>query len=329
MPIVSVVIPNYNHALFLKQRINSVLEQSFVNFEVIILDDCSTDNSKELIEKYRGHPRISHIAYNVINSGSTFKQWKKGIELAKGKYIWFAESDDHADPQFLERMIPLFDSGMNIGLVFCNSHIIDTNGKIIDNTNNWGQVYVSEQANERKTYFNGYKFCTDHLLLLSRIPNASAVLFTKELVTKNLNWIDERLINSGDWKLWIHISLHSNIVWLNEELNYFRKHANNVTNTVSLLKHEALYILKEVLHQKININKYRLFESIFFWSFNTTAWSQDTKYNLLNLGHYFDNNISASSLYYYFIFLLKRFILYLKIKLRVKRRSTTIALENL
>lgn len=73
-PLISVIIPNYNHALFLKQRIDTVLNQTFQDFEVIILDDCSTDSSREIIEQYRGHSKISNIIFNDKNSGGVFKQ---------------------------------------------------------------------------------------------------------------------------------------------------------------------------------------------------------------------------------------------------------------
>ncbi len=69
MPTVSVIVPNYNHASFLKQRINSILEQTYQDFELILLDDCSTDNSREILEQYRSNPHVSHIAHNEINSG--------------------------------------------------------------------------------------------------------------------------------------------------------------------------------------------------------------------------------------------------------------------
>ena len=88
---VSVIIPNYNHAKYLNQRIDSVLNQTYQNFEVIILDDCSPDNSKQVIEAYRGHPKISTIVYNEQNSGTTFKQWDKGLQLAKGEWVWIAD----------------------------------------------------------------------------------------------------------------------------------------------------------------------------------------------------------------------------------------------
>ena len=95
MPLVTVIIPNYNHAKYLRQRIDTVLNQTYTSFEVIILDDCSTDNSKDIILSYKDNPHISNIVLNSENSGSTFKQWNKGFELAKGDYIWIAESDDY------------------------------------------------------------------------------------------------------------------------------------------------------------------------------------------------------------------------------------------
>ena len=98
----SVIIPNYNHADYLPKRIDSVLQQTYTNFEIIIIDDCSTDGSHLVIETYRGSAKISHIIYNDSNSGSAFLHWKKGIGLAKYDWIWVAESDDFADPAFLQ-----------------------------------------------------------------------------------------------------------------------------------------------------------------------------------------------------------------------------------
>ena len=96
-PLVSVIVPNYCHSMYLDERILSILNQTYNNFELIILDDCSPDNgaSKSVIEKYRDNSHISQIIFNEKNSGSTFKQWEKGINLAKGEFIWIAESDDY------------------------------------------------------------------------------------------------------------------------------------------------------------------------------------------------------------------------------------------
>ena len=87
MPKVSVIIPNYNHAPYLKERLDSVFNQSFQGFEVILLDDSSTDNSIEVLNIYTSNPKVSHFIINKKNSGSPFKQWEKGIELATGDYL--------------------------------------------------------------------------------------------------------------------------------------------------------------------------------------------------------------------------------------------------
>jgi glycosyltransferase involved in cell wall biosynthesis len=77
MPKVSVIIPNYNHARYLRGRIESVLRQTYRDFEVILLDDCSTDDSRSILGEYVKDPRV-RIDFNEVNSGSTFKQWNKG-----------------------------------------------------------------------------------------------------------------------------------------------------------------------------------------------------------------------------------------------------------
>ena len=121
--LVSVIIPNYCHSKYLDERINSVLSQSYQNFEIIILDDCSPDGgaSRRVIEKYRSNPHVSHILYNDENSGSTFVQWNKGFSLAKGDYIWIAESDDSCDDRLLEALVALLDKSASISVAFCKS----------------------------------------------------------------------------------------------------------------------------------------------------------------------------------------------------------------
>ncbi len=87
MFLVSVVIPNYNHSAFLKKRIDSVLNQTYQNIELILLDDCSADTSRDVIEAFKDHPKVSHIVYNEVNTGNTFTQWVKEIELEIGKWV--------------------------------------------------------------------------------------------------------------------------------------------------------------------------------------------------------------------------------------------------
>lgn len=134
---VSVIIPNYNHASFLQQRIDTVLAQTYSDFEVILLDDCSTDDSRQVIEQYRHHPKVSGIIYNETNSGNTFQQWEKGIALAKGEWIWIAESDDYADPGFLATLIHNAAKGEAIVLSYCQSNEVDENNIIPGTMSSW------------------------------------------------------------------------------------------------------------------------------------------------------------------------------------------------
>lgn len=105
MPLVSVIIPNYNYARYLDARIESVLNQTFTDFELILLDDVSTDDSLKVFDQYKDNPHVSCLVVNETNSGSPFKQWMKGILLAQGKYIWIAEADDLAESDFLEKLL--------------------------------------------------------------------------------------------------------------------------------------------------------------------------------------------------------------------------------
>ena len=221
---VSIIVPNYNHESFLTERIESILDQSYQNFEVIILDDCSTDNSKNIIEKYRDHPKVSHIVYNDQNSGSTFKQWEKGILLAKGEFIWIAESDDVAHPDFLTSLMQVFTPECN--LVFCRSRIIDENGielKLI------GDGYVPAFPNDIKEI--GRVFANEFMQKANNIPNASAVIFRRDYIDFSIFEKSNKTRLLGDWIFWLHLlSRNGRIYYLSRVMNDFRFHSSTVRN---------------------------------------------------------------------------------------------------
>src|SRR5262245_42246739 len=130
MPKVTVVIPNYNYARYLPRRIESVLGQTFGDFEVLLLDDASIDESREVIARYAGDPRVRTI-FNDRNSGSTFKQWNRGFREARGEYIWIAESDDYADLSLLAKLVDRLDGHPSVGLAYCQSWVVDTDDMIV------------------------------------------------------------------------------------------------------------------------------------------------------------------------------------------------------
>lgn len=218
---VSVIIPNYNHERYLQHRIDSVLNQTYQDFELIILDDKSKDNSVTIIESYRSNPKVSHIVYNEVNSGTTFKQWKKGIELAKGDYIWIAESDDYADVTFLEKTMSLIENNNSV-LCFSQSYIIDEHDTIKREKE---EVLKSDSCNVDS-------FLSDLLLYGNVVYNASMVVFRKDAIDKTI-WDElSRLRYCGDWLFWAHLAINGTgtVSEVKEHLNYFRNHSANVSN---------------------------------------------------------------------------------------------------
>jgi glycosyltransferase involved in cell wall biosynthesis len=232
MPVVSVIIPNYNHAGYLNQRIESVLAQTFQDFELIILDDCSTDNSQEIIEQYRHHPKLQSIVYNTANSGSTFRQWAKGIELCRGAYVWIAESDDWCEPAFLETVLNGMMKADPCVIGYCQSYCIEK-----ENVIRWQSAH--SRLNE---VIDGQDFITQKMLTSTAVFNASMAVWKREVYSLVTNeYTNYRYC--GDWLFWIELSRHGSVYISGKLLNYFRKHDQDVTSKATLRGGQIIEII--------------------------------------------------------------------------------------
>ncbi len=217
--LVSIIVPNYNHSNFLKQRLHSIYNQTYQNIEVILLDDASTDNSLNILKSYQNHEKTAHLIINNTNGGNPFKQWQKGIKLAKGDLIWIAESDDFSSLDFLNKVVQPFFEDKKIGLSYCQSIIIDENNNELYNNINWTNDL--EEKRWSTDYINdGKNECITYLLYKNTIPNASATVFKKSLIS---SYPTEFKI-LGDWYFWISILLETKISFCAQPLNFFRKH---------------------------------------------------------------------------------------------------------
>ncbi len=176
-PTVSVIVPNYNHARFLPKRIESIFGQSFQNFELILLDDCSTDDSRSILCRYASDPRV-RVEFNEVNSGSSFKQWNKGVSLARGEYVWIAESDDYADRQLLETLVTTLGADPTVMLAYCRSWRVTED----DQKNGFGDWYLDYLDPQRWTanfVTDGVEECQNYFVYSNPVPNASAVVFRR------------------------------------------------------------------------------------------------------------------------------------------------------
>jgi hypothetical protein len=220
-----VVVPNYNHARYLRKRIDSVLGQTYQDFEVILLDDCSTDNSREILALYAGDRRVT-VEFNAENSGSVFKQWNKGVQMARGRYIWIAESDDYADIGLLARMVPILDEQPEVTFAYCRSWRIaedDRRNGFADaefdrlDSKHWTADFIADGIEELRHFFT----------LSDPISNTSAVIFRKS-VYEAIGGADEQFRMCGDYKVWAAMALKGKIAYVAEPLNFYRSHSENV-----------------------------------------------------------------------------------------------------
>jgi glycosyltransferase involved in cell wall biosynthesis len=241
MPKVSVIVPNYNHAQFLPQRIDTILCQTLQDFEVILLDDCSTDQSRSILSQYAGDPRIQ-IEFNDVNSGSTFRQWNKGVRLARGKYVWIAESDDYSDPRFLERLVPILEAEPDVVFVYCRSHRVMQDG-VPDGFADFYLTALDAHVWSADFRADGCEECRNYFVQLNLVPNASSVIFRKG-VYEQVGGADENMRFCGDWKLWAAIALCGKIAYVSEPLNYFRVHESTVRNQAVRARVDVLEYLQ-------------------------------------------------------------------------------------
>lgn len=252
---VSVIIPNYNHAIFLQQRIDSVLNQTFQDFEVILMDDCSTDESRNIIEKYRSNPKVTHVVLNEKNTGSTFVQWERGIELASGKYIWIAESDDWCELNLLDHLVKGIEKDEECVISYCQSYCIQGDNKI-----NW-----ISQAKQLSEVVDGKAFMRTKMLLHNPIFNASMVIWKKEFFHK----ISKEFKNyklCGDWFFWMDLCLFGKVHISGRLLNYFRKHEHDVSgkamksglNFIEALKIINSFYLRNIISSKDYYKAFKL-----------------------------------------------------------------------
>lgn len=245
---VSVIVPVYNHGSFLRQRLDSILNQTYKDYELIILDDASTDNSREIIEEYAGKDPGIITCYNHHNSGSPFKQWNKGVGMATGEFIWIAESDDYADDQFLEKTLHEITKSEKIGIVFTDTWVIDE------------EKHIKYRFSDRKINNSSVvKRLTVKTIVNNPIPNASSIIFRRD-VYLDAGHADESMKFSADWFLAIKIARLKEVIYIPEALSTYRLHQNStyhqhlLSNQILIEKWKiGMYVIK---HTEFSIHFY-------------------------------------------------------------------------
>ncbi len=204
-PLVSVIMPVHNGELYLEEAIQSILDQSYTNFEFIIIDDASTDRSLEIIKSY-SDPRIQ-ILINRNNLGH-HKSRNNGLHVAKGKYIAVMDADDIAYPNRLERQVLYMEQNINVGIAGSCAR------------------FVGSPTNE--FYETNSEILKVSLLLNCFMCHPSIMMRSEMLKMYNL-FYDESLWYSGDYNLQIRAVKYFMVVNMNEILMQYRWSPNQMS----------------------------------------------------------------------------------------------------
>lgn len=229
MPKVSVIIPTYNRANYISEAIDSVLDQTFQDFEIIIIDDGSTDNTKTVLAKYG-----SKIKYFYKNNGGEGSARNLGIKKARGQYIAFLDSDDLWLPSKIEKQLSFLERNPKFDLVYTTMSIIDEFGNLKE------EVRPTRPARNLSQLLDGY-----------RIP---MTVLVKKLKLLEAGYFDETMKVAEDTDMWIRFARLGVIDFLNEPLALYRKHSNNISNDVKDAYLGHIKIFKKI----INDNGFKL-----------------------------------------------------------------------
>ena len=227
-PLVSVIVPNFNHAPFLRERLETIYAQTYTNFEVILLDDASIDSSRDILCEFQNlHADNTRLLLNEKNSGGVFNQWRKGIEAARGDLVWIAESDDFSAKNFLSELVPAFADDA-IQLAFCRMDFIQDGQKIFTT-----EQYLADLPDfdwTKNFAMTAADFVERGFAVKNIIPNVSGVVFRRPKVIRNdvaELWRDMKLC--GDWAFYLDVIKGGCVYYTPQATNFYRVHKDSTS----------------------------------------------------------------------------------------------------
>ena len=227
-PLVSIIVPNYNHARFLTERLTSIDNQTYSNVEIILLDDCSSDDSQHVLDNFvsRNDSVVKRV-YNNFNSGNPFSQWYRGINIAAGELVWICESDDACKPDALEKLVRHF-SDRAVMIAFGRTQFIDIESRVVPGLDEYREraepgIWAHIVKRYAKQWFNN-AFGRRNV-----IANVGGCLMRNVDLDRQV-WDDVKTFKiCGDWLIYINIAAGGKIVYDPDVITYFRQHQSNTS----------------------------------------------------------------------------------------------------
>ncbi len=277
--LVSVIIPTYNRINYLQIAIESVLGQIYKNYELIVIDDGSTDSTREVIREKYGDKVIYIWQENQGESSAR----NHGVSIAKGEYIAFLDSDDIWHPNKLLTQVSALNNSDNRGavLAYSSGWVIDENGYSIR----------SEPVGVEKS---GQKLDIDDLRVGPKIFGPASNMLIKSNYIKEIGGFDATIRFGEDWDLVIHLRSKGYFVYINQPLFYIRIHGNSQqgipqAQLLSIYLQDMLTIVQKNAHllffgDPVGLNKRqaKIYEKVAAWSFVRENWDQGMEYLLIS-----------------------------------------------
>lgn len=232
---VSVIIPTYNQPMLLCEAIDSVLNQTFNDLELIIVDDGSTDNTSDIIARYK--KRSNKIRYFFQKNGGPSAARNAGIQLSNGEYVSFLDHDDILLPTKIEKQVDFLSTNKNFGMVFSNAYEFNREGVT--------KKYRLKNIDRRQ--MSGY--ILKYLIMRCFILSPSVMI--RRTVLDDIGYFDTRFLFSQDWDYWLRVARKYEIGFLDEVLVGYRRHAGNITNNLELHIKERHKVIDFAFDKKI------------------------------------------------------------------------------
>ena len=225
---VSVIVPNYNYADYLPERLRSILEQSVLPREIIFIDDVSDDDSvlvaRSILEQ-SGIPFTVEV--NETNVGP-YANWKKGLSLANGDFVWIAEADDTCERDFLETVMVPAEAAEEVVISYAQSRKIDGAGNTISSDSLAHTDEISSLKWKSSYIELGVREVVDALVYRNTIPNVSACILKRSEALEAAPVLDSYRY-CGDWAFYARMLRNGRIAYNHRPLNAFRRHAKSQT----------------------------------------------------------------------------------------------------
>lgn len=233
--LISVIIPTYNRAHYICEAIDSALAQTYKNIEIIVVDDGSTDNTKDIIHQLYN----SKVTYILQKNAGPSSARNNGIKHSKGDLIAFLDSDDVWLPEKLEKQVKLIDQSHDIGLVACGIYKIDSDKNIV------GNPVINRNYNSKRSFLK-------ELMIHNIITGGGSNSLIRRECFERVGLFDENLWIGEDWNLWLRIAKQYEVRFVEEPLIKYRIHGNNLHKDLTKAEDS---MKKNVLR---NTNKYQL-----------------------------------------------------------------------